>query len=96
MLRRGPGPTINVRAGDQFMEIRPLPAFIQQAYGLRDDRLDLLHLLDEEAQLISKEEEQDEALEIRVGTEEPVGDDDAIEAEIDGDLGAEMTEGEVE
>lgn len=81
MLRRSPGPTINVRAGDQFMEIRPVPAFVQQAYGYRDDRMNLLDLLDDEAQPIAEAEDQDDAIEIETDTVEE--DLDLVEGEIE-------------
>jgi hypothetical protein len=76
MLRRWPGPTITVKVGDQFMEIRPVPAFVQQAYGLKHDRMEILRLLDEEAQLIADQEQQDDAL--LITTEQEEADDDPL------------------
>lgn len=56
MLRRGPGP-ISIKAGDQRMEVATIPAFIQQEYGVQDDHMNLMELLDNEAPLIAEEEE---------------------------------------
>lgn len=56
MLRRGPGP-ISIRAGDQRIEVATVPAFIQQAYGLQDDQMNLMELLDHEAPVIAELEE---------------------------------------
>jgi TIR domain len=85
MLRRWPGPTITVKVGDQFMEIRPVPAFVQQAYGLKHDRMEILRWLDEEAQLIADQEERDDAL--LITTEQEEADDLLL-----GDVGEEAEE----
>jgi hypothetical protein len=57
MLRNGPGP-ISIRAGDQFMEISTVPAFVQQSYGIAYDQKDLMGLLDQEASLIAEREKE--------------------------------------
>ncbi len=56
VLRGRPGP-IGIRAGDQRIEAAKVPAFIQQAYGIAGDQRDLLGLLDQEASIISKMED---------------------------------------
>lgn len=61
IMRRGPGP-ISVRVGDQWMEVGLVPAFIQQAYGIRGDQMDLMDLLDQEAPLIAQKEEEGEEI----------------------------------
>ena len=58
------------------MEIRPVPAFVQQAYGLKHDRMEILRLLDEEAQLIADQEQQDDTL--LITTEQEEADDDPL------------------
>ncbi len=55
-LRRGPGP-ISIRAGDQWMEISTVPAFVQQAHGIEEDQRDLMRLLDQEASLLAERED---------------------------------------
>jgi hypothetical protein len=58
VLGGGRGGPISVRAGDQTLEIATVPALIQQSYGISDDQRDLMRLLDEEAPLITAEEEE--------------------------------------
>jgi transcriptional regulator with XRE-family HTH domain len=83
VLRSGrPGP-IAVRAGDQSLEIATVPALIQQSYGISDDQRDLMRLLDEEAPLITAEEE--ELVDIALSNE-PLDD----ESEDEFDEGEEM------
>lgn len=57
VLRTRPGP-ISIRAGDQRMEISTVPAFIQQSYGIAHDQRDLMGLLDQEAPLLAKKEDE--------------------------------------
>jgi hypothetical protein len=57
VLRRGPGP-ISIRAGDQWLEVATVPAFVQQAYGIEGDRKDLMGLLDREAPRIAQLEDE--------------------------------------
>jgi hypothetical protein len=90
MLRRWPGPTITVKVGDQFMEIRPVPAFVQHAYGLKHDRMEILHSLDKEAQLIADQEEQDDALIITTDQEET--DEDVLLEDVGEELDIELTD----
>lgn len=55
-LRLGRGP-ISVRAGDQSLDLSPVPAFIEQSYGIAGDRRDLLQTLDQEASAIAEQED---------------------------------------
>lgn len=57
-ILKGRGGPISVRAGDQSVEIAPVPAMIQQSYGIIDDQRDLMSQLDEEAAIIAAEEEE--------------------------------------
>jgi hypothetical protein len=74
ILRRQPGP-IMIRVGDQWMEVAMVPAFVQQAYGVGDDHMDLMGLLDQEAQILG--ELEDEVIEVR----EPDEDDEESEGQ---------------
>jgi hypothetical protein len=51
LRRKMPGPMV-IRAGDQYLEFSTRPAFVQQAYGIRQDQKDLYELLDDEADTI--------------------------------------------
>lgn len=57
-LQKGYGPMIEIRAGDQWMEISRKPAFIAQSHGIADDYKDLLKSLDEEVSALSDSEDQ--------------------------------------
>lgn len=57
ILRRGAGP-ISIKAGDQRMEVSPIPAFVEQVYGIAYDQKNLLGLLDQEAPLIAGTEDE--------------------------------------
>jgi hypothetical protein len=85
ILRRGPGP-ISIRVGDQRMEIAAIPAFVQQAYGIQDDQMNLMELLDQEAPLIA--EAEDSAIEVETETEDDgeLKDEDLLEEEPDEDI----------
>ena len=76
ILHESPGP-ISVRAGDQRMELRTTPAFVEQNFGIAHDRILIKEALDEEAELIANREEElaDAA------TETAVLNSDAIEEE---------------
>lgn len=56
VLSRG-GP-ISIRAGDQILEVSTIPASIEQNYGIRQDRRDLLGLLDEQIDEIVQYEDE--------------------------------------
>lgn len=56
-LQTGGGP-ISIRAGDQWLEISAVPAYIEQSHGIAGDRKDLLMELDEAADLIAAQEDQ--------------------------------------
>jgi hypothetical protein len=58
ILKGRKGGPISIWAGDQSLEIAPVPAMIQQSYGIADDQRDLMSQLDEEAQIIAAEEEE--------------------------------------
>lgn len=77
MLRRGPGP-ISIRAGDQTMAVATTPAFVQQAYGIQDDHMNLMELLDNEAPLIAEEEEMN----VEVQTFEEEGESEVFDVDI--------------
>lgn len=80
-LRRGLGP-VAIRVGDQTMEVATIPAFIQQAYGVQDDHMNLMELLDHEAPLIAEEEETSVEVETIYDEEESeVFDVDILSAE---------------
>ena len=76
-LRRGPGP-ITIRTGDQTMEIATVPAHVQQAYGIGDDQVHVLTLLDQEAPLIAAAEEEMADLTIAGGLASLQGEDDEV------------------
>lgn len=57
LRRSSPGP-INIRAGDQGLEIRTRPALINLKVGIRGDHANLEQQLDVEAELLTKEEER--------------------------------------
>lgn len=86
---RRPGP-INVRVGEQSMEVAVVPAMIEQAYGIAGDRRDLLRVLDQEAELIAavEEEEVESALEelAAIGPLEEEGVDDVDIGEADSEI----------
>jgi len=56
ILQRGGGP-ISIWTGDQRLELSPIPAQIQQTFGVAHDQKDLMRLLDDEATLIAEDEE---------------------------------------
>jgi hypothetical protein len=87
VLRKGSG-AISVRAGDQWLDIATVPAFVQQSYGIADDHRDLLRLLDQEAELIAEaeDEEADRVTETGLVASEPEDDDQYVEEEPDEDL----------
>lgn len=82
ILRGGPGP-ISVKAGDQWMEISTVPAFVEQAYGIAHDQRNLLRLLDQEAPLIADSEDEiaDLAAEEELAQPE-VSDEDELTGEV--------------
>lgn len=82
VLSKGSG-TISVRAGDQWMELDTVPAFVQQSYGIANDQRDLLRLLDQEAELIAEaeDEEADRVTEVSLDREESPGDDEQFAEE---------------
>lgn len=90
ILRRRPGPTISIWVGDQTLEVEPTPAFIDQAYGIGSDRMNLMDRLGEEAELIAHEED---AAQIEVTTSDDEDDigvidvsgDEALDTEEDND-----------
>lgn len=57
ILGKGRGP-VSIRAGDQRLSIAKVPAFIEQAYGIKYDQRDLLRQLDNEAAQLAAEEEE--------------------------------------
>lgn len=58
-LRAKPaGQTIQVWAGEQFIEISVVPAFVQQSFGIEHDRKNLMEELDQAALLFAQEEEE--------------------------------------
>ena len=88
ILRRGRRGPISIRAGDQRLDVATAPAFIQQAYGIRDDQMNLMELLDQEAPLIAEAEET--ALEVQTETEDldgldVSGEEQLLEDEFDED-----------
>ncbi len=87
VLRKGSG-AISVRAGDQWLDIATVPAFVQQSYGIADDQRDLLRLLDQEAELIAEaeDEEADRATETGLVEGEPEDDDEYVYEEPEEDL----------
>jgi transcriptional regulator with XRE-family HTH domain len=94
VLRGKRGGPISIRAGDQSLEIATVPAVIQQSYGIKDDQRDLMRLLDEEAPLITAEEE--ELVEIALSDEslddESDNDVDDIEEDLLSDEADEIDE----
>lgn len=56
MLKRRPGP-IAIRAGDQFVEVSSVPAYVEQEVGIECDYRDLLADLDRQSAAISRDEE---------------------------------------
>jgi hypothetical protein len=79
ILRGGPGP-ISIKVGDQQMEISPIPAFVEQLYGIACDQKDLLRLLDQEAPLIANNEDElaDLAVEEEFNQPEGVPDEEEL------------------
>ncbi len=57
VLGQGKSP-IRIRTGDHSTDVSKVPAWVQQSYGIRDDRKDLLKLLDEEASVIGEQEDK--------------------------------------
>jgi len=82
-LQKGYGPMIEIRAGDQRLEIGPKPAFIIQTHGIADDYKDLMELLDEQAMVIADSEDQlaDMAVEEEIEYLEELAEEDKFEAE---------------
>jgi hypothetical protein len=70
LRNRRSGRVILIPAGDQSVEVATVPAMIQQAYGVADDRRDLLQLLDQTAPELAAEEEElvDEAARVAAET----------------------------
>jgi hypothetical protein len=68
ILRSDRGP-LSIRAGDQWIEVSSVPAFIDQSCGISEDQKDLLGLLDQEAELIAREEEALTDLAVEAGLE---------------------------
>jgi len=93
MLQKGHGPMIEVRAGDQRIEIGRKPAFIMQSHGIADDYKNLMELLDEQAPILADTEDQLADMAVEEETEyleEPTEEDefdtgDELEAEETGD-----------
>jgi hypothetical protein len=87
VLRQGSG-AISVRAGDQWIEIATVPAFIQQSYGIANDQKDLLQLLDQEAELIAEaeDEEADRATEAGLDYVRASGGDRYVEEDAEEEL----------
>jgi len=56
ILKRNPGP-LSIKAGDQWIEVSTVPAWVQQSYGIVDDQRNLLEALDNEASVIAEEED---------------------------------------
>lgn len=56
ILKRNPGP-LSIKAGDQWIEVSTVPAWVQQSYGIVDDQRNLLETLDNEASVIAEEED---------------------------------------
>lgn len=56
ILNTGAGP-ISIRAGDQWLEVAPIPAYVSQTHGIAGDRKDLLMELDEQAPTIAQNED---------------------------------------
>lgn len=57
-LHKRPGPMIEIRAGDQWIEMGRKPAFIMQSHGIADDYKNLMELLDKEASVLADSEDQ--------------------------------------
>lgn len=55
-MKRNPGP-LSIKAGDQWIEVSTVPAWVQQSYGIVDDQRNLLETLDNEASVIAEEED---------------------------------------
>lgn len=77
LRNRRPG-SISIHAGDQTLEISRQPVFSQVPYGIIADHKDLLNALDNEAQILSDEE--DELVE-QVVTDDGTIDPDALDDE---------------
>lgn len=81
----GYGQQVNIRVGDQTMELAFKPAFIQLSGGILNDRKDLLMDLDREAERISSIEDElvDIAMENEIDDEDdsmnPIEDDSTLE-----------------
>lgn len=91
LLKRNPGP-LSIRAGDQWIEVSTVPAWVQQSYGIIDDQRNLLEVLDNEASVIAEQEETvvdeklDEGLEKITGELEEMEDiEEAPEEDINED-----------
>lgn len=80
ILRRGPGPIISVRAGEQTMDVSTVPAFVEQQYGIAADHKNILEILDVEAEQIARVEE---SIEIETFDRSEVGEVDTPEEIID-------------
>jgi len=87
ILRNGRSGPISIRAGDQVIQVSIVPAFVQQAYGITNDQKDILRLLDEEAPLLSKEEDElvENVLESEFVNTESIDEDDVLEEETEED-----------
>lgn len=82
VLKRGPGP-ISIWTGDQIAEISPIPAWIQQAYGIEHDYKDLMRLLDNAALMIAKAEDEIADMAIEAGLSIADEIDKQVEGEIE-------------
>lgn len=58
VLREKRGNHIQILAGEQWIDIFGMPAFVTQAYGIADDRENLSDALDQQATLIAEEEDE--------------------------------------
>lgn len=86
ILKNGPG-LISIKAGDQWMTIDTVPAFVQQAYGIANDRKKIMEELDEIAEELAQEEESEAQLVTQLGSTvsyvDEFGVDDAEEEDDD-------------
>jgi hypothetical protein len=80
VLRERRGNHIQISAGEQWIEISGMPAFVAQAYGIADDREYLPDALDQQATLIA--EEEDELADAIIAAELAKNDDDDDESEL--------------
>ena len=58
VLREKRGNHIQISAGEQWIDIFGMPAFVTQAYGIANDRENLSDALDQQATLIAEEEDE--------------------------------------